>query len=539
MINELRFSGLASGMDTESIVKKLMDAERIPLNKLKQDRQWKDWQRDAYRETNTLLMDLRSSMEKLRLQSSFTQTKVSSSDTSKVDVTKVGKPSLDSYTISSASFAKPAQPSSVKFASTGLSPDDLINKNGGTDFTFKLLNTDGTESEIKVDADVDTVNSVISRINSLSDKTGVTASYSEGDKRLIFTSTATGASADFAVTTADGNNPLKIVKGSIKESLSDSTGTTITKFDVLKQDGTSDANAVVIGKDLEPGTVVINGTTVSTTGNSFVYDGLKFTLKAEMVSGTGSVTINKETDTEAIYNDIKTFVDKYNELIETLNGKLDEKRYRNYQPLLEDQKESMKDKEIELWEEKAKSGLLRNDNIISNALVKLRSSLYNVVSGAANDKFDTLSEIGIKPSDEWRDNGKLVINEDKLKEAITNNIESVKEFFTKTYDTGDKSDTTVNNSTKYQNSGVAWRFYDQLNASIKDITDKAGLAGATETTSLMGKAIGEIDDRIDAFQNRLIEVENRYWRQFTAMEKAIQKANSQSGWMMQQFGGGM
>jgi flagellar hook-associated protein 2 len=33
--------------------------------------------------------------------------------------------------------------------------------------------------------------------------------------------------------------------------------------------------------------------------------------------------------------------------------------------------------------------------------------------------------------------------------------------------------------------------------------------------------------------------ENYYWKQFTAMEQAIQKSNSQSGWLTQQMGGGM
>ena len=36
----------------------------------------------------------------------------------------------------------------------------------------------------------------------------------------------------------------------------------------------------------------------------------------------------------------------------------------------------------------------------------------------------------------------------------------------------------------------------------------------------------------------LISVENRYWKQFTAMEKAIQQMNAQSAWLAQQFGGG-
>ena len=36
-----------------------------------------------------------------------------------------------------------------------------------------------------------------------------------------------------------------------------------------------------------------------------------------------------------------------------------EKRYRDFPPLTEKQKEDMEEREIELWEEKAKSGMLR------------------------------------------------------------------------------------------------------------------------------------------------------------------------------------
>jgi len=32
-----------------------------------------------------------------------------------------------------------------------------------------------------------------------------------------------------------------------------------------------------------------------------------------------------------------------------------------------------------------------------------------------------------------------------------------------------------------------------------------------------------------------MQIEDRYWRQFTAMEKAIQRANQQSAYLMQNF----
>lgn len=41
------------------------------------------------------------------------------------------------------------------------------------------------------------------------------------------------------------------------------------------------------------------------------------------------------------------------------------------------------------------------------------------------------------------------------------------------------------------------------------------------------------EKRIDTWQNKLKNIEARYWKQFTAMETAINKANQQSSMFMQ------
>lgn len=48
-----RISGLASGMDIDAMVKKLMTAERVPLDKLNQQKQLMEWKRENYRESST------------------------------------------------------------------------------------------------------------------------------------------------------------------------------------------------------------------------------------------------------------------------------------------------------------------------------------------------------------------------------------------------------------------------------------------------------------------------------------------------------
>ncbi|HDI6349178.1 TPA: flagellar filament capping protein FliD, partial [Escherichia coli] len=54
----------------------------------------------------------------------------------------------------------------------------------------------------------------------------------------------------------------------------------------------------------------------------------------------------------------------------------------------------------------------------------------------------------------------------------------------------------------------------------------------------MGRQMKSLNNNIDRLELRMKTIEERYYRQFTAMEQALSKANAQSGWLMQQFGGG-
>jgi flagellar hook-associated protein 2 len=647
MINDLRFSGLASGMDTESIIKKLMGAERIPLNKTFQQKQRLEWQRDAYREVNAQIMDLRSSMEKLRLQSTFQQSMVSSSDSTKLDVSKVGSPSFDSYTVSDVTFAEPAQPASVKFTtnSTLADQDAVVGENFSFQVNSKLIEVKAT----------DTIKAVLDKINAVSSETGVKASYFADDKSITFVTAEMNENATVTISgTSNAANVLGITDGTITgqdtaakvigDSLADTNtqflaaaatnltlnlsvdgfnygdidlNTVETKnytaagsgeatgqpnFDDLAKDlqadinaaiadtskhvtvvnnggkleitspskgslsnitigtsaaGTTDAAAklgltgksdagengtntfgsnAVAGRDIVSGSATINGTVLQIKSSSFTYDGIQFNLKAEF---TDPVIVTKASDSEAIFENIKSFVDKYNEIIASLNDKLTEKKYRDYHPLLSEQKENMKEKEIELWDEKAKSGLLRSDSLISKTITDLRTSLATAVSGLTAGAPDTLREIGITTSSNYKDNGKLNLDETKLKGMLSTNLDDIQSLFTKSYDTGDTKDTTATNKTKHDNSGIAWRIYDQLNASLSRLVEKAGANAGGYDNSFIGKSIEEIDGKIADWEDRLVRVQDRYWRQFTAMEKAIQQANAQSGWLTQQLGGGM
>ena len=112
--------------------------------------------------------------------------------------------------------------------------------------------------------------------------------------------------------------------------------------------------------------------------------------------------ITVSLDVDGIYETIEKFVNDYNTLIEEINAKLDEKLHRDFSPLTDEQKEEMKDKEIEKWEEKAQSGLLRRSPFCKICFWRCAKLLYESVGEGKH-----LTEIGIMTSNDYRDKGKL------------------------------------------------------------------------------------------------------------------------------------
>jgi flagellar hook-associated protein 2 len=503
MVSPIRFGGLVSGLDTETIVKNLMKAQQAPMNKLIQNKQTEEWRRDQYREMNSLLLDLKNKTFDMKLQSTFQKKAVSSDNEAVVSAKQKGTPSLAAYKVEVTGTATEANAASVKFTNT---LTDGATKIGDT-FEFMV----GT-AKIAVTTE-DTIDSVISKVNAVSSITRVTASYLQDDKSITFTTTASGASSAISITRVGADfgasNKLKLSAGtvnSISETFDTDTGSQLS------------ADAI-------PRTVIINGISHNVNSSTFTYDGVEFNVK-----DAGKATVQVKADEDAVFNSIKGYVDKYNEIIAKINVKVSEAQYRDFKPLLDDEKATLSEKQVEQWENKAKSGLLRQDTLLSNALMEMRQALSTPVKGSGiNSEFDTISEIGITTGT-YSEKGMLHLDETKLREAIAQNGSSVMDLFTKV-------SASTDDSTKFSESGLAARMYDQLNISISKLSEKAGNAANLVDDSMISKNLKKMDKDISKWETRLQDIENRYWRQFTAMETAMNKANSQSSWLTQQVGG--
>ncbi|WP_404427570.1 flagellar filament capping protein FliD [Ureibacillus chungkukjangi] len=253
------------------------------------------------------------------------------------------------------------------------------------------------------------------------------------------------------------------------------------------------------------------------------------------INSGNSITLTSTTNVEEIMLKIKEFVNTYNGLIQNLNDLTKESKYRDYQPLTTAQRKDMEEKEIELWENKSKSGLLRGDSIIQNGLSSMRSLIYQSNPSISNSKFNTLYNVGITTSKNYNSGGTLEIDENKLRKALEEDPDSVTKLFT--FSEGKEKDTVVVDgvSKEVDTRGFLEKLRGEMTKIKVKIEGRAGRSTMTETQYTLGKYLKNVNNNIETWQDKLVSIEDRYWRQFTAMETMINKANNQSAMLMGQF----
>ncbi|WP_020619542.1 flagellar filament capping protein FliD [Paenibacillus daejeonensis] len=621
----MRVSGLVSGMNTDDIVAKLMSANRIPLQKMTQQKQTLEWQRDDYRSLNTKLMAFRDAAFNMKLQSNYLAKKITSTNEAAVSVTGTSSTNEGRYSIEINKLAKAASVTSGALGGSTVGAEKKLSELNLTQSTVLTIGGDKGSIGIEIKPE-DTISDLVGRINGKSNMTGVKVSYDANMDKLFFVSSKTGQSSNItlhAQSTSETADVLKDVfklstttapptaatsiSGSIKfeqttsvidKDLTEPTELSVTvgngeaiKVEIhsattigqvidklnqqLKQDNitaflnnegklsllngsgseiefSAEENSNILdklglGDDIVSSPVTIksfstngenaevrfNGQSATYESNTFTIADMTFTAKQ---TTTAAVDVVVTQDVDAAFNAIKNFVDKYNELLDLVNTKTSEKRYRDFQPLTEEQKKEMNDDDIKRWEEKAKSGLLSNDQTLQNGMTDLRRLLSGPVSGIPDGQFRSLGDIGISStlvangmvSGSYLEKGKLYIDETKLKQALAENPDEVMNLFT----ADDRDPSSINGD------GFATRLHTQTSALINKITSKAGATGMVEERYTMGKEMNRFDERIDRLTRRMEDLETRYYKQFSAMETYLNRMNAQSAWLAQQFSTG-
>lgn len=514
MYNSLRIGGLASGMDIDQMVRDMMKVERMRVDKLEQKKQALEWRQDDYQEINSSLRALRDAVFQMKLQGSFLTKKAVSSNTAAVEAAAGAGAVAGSYDVTVTQLAtgvtKGSQGTLADEVDTDGSTKTLAEQFGLTGtITFTLEGSGGTH-EFSFDTGTANIYTVAAAINEAD--LGINAGYDAALDRFSLTTTSTGEAAIIKVTN-DVNHFLSGDQDAGVDGMGDpgiENGDNTLGL-LLKGDGTSyeGHNASFDFGDM---------TGLTSATNTVTVNGLTLTLKE-----AGSTTVTVSRDTDAVYDKIAAFVEKYNEVMGKVYDELYEERYSDYQPLTDDQREELTDKQIEQWEEKAKSGLLRSDATLFSLGGRLRQGVSAPVGGASAKGYNSLAAIGIKTTADYF-SPRLEIDEEDLRQALEEEPDGVMNLFTQSSEVDGEL-------------GIAQRLYAALDIGIDQIIDKAGGGEfSLVDNSVIGKQVSDLNDQIVAWEERLLQIEDRYWRQFSAMEEAIQQMNAQSMWLAQQFG---
>ena len=575
-MSSMRISGIASGIDTETMVRDLMKAQRVKADKFGQNKQLMLWRQEQYNNVNkdfaNFVLDIRKELELSRTTMSGA---LVSNSTSNLSWVKRASNSDDKIFTATATAAAPAgthkitveqlaegvniaSQDPVMIGTTKASGATKMSDLGVSTNSYVIFQVDvnvkGTLQTVDVTINInpgDTIEDLVKNINNATGTTtsgekvplGIQASFDNTAGRLFLNTKATGEKAEIRIKAGVGD-PNGLFTGESNKF----------KFSLTAGTGTK-------GQDAK---ITYNGATgLKYNSNQFTINGIQINLQEKPVDINKEYSIKVDTDVDGVYSKIKSFVDKYNELIEKMNGKVGEKRNRSYLPLTKEQKETLKEDELKKWEEKAQSGLLANDGMINRTLLSMRSGLYEKVAGNdSSAKYNHLTGIGITTGD-YKSKGKLEINEVKLKNAIMDDVDGVLNLFFKQYtaEPGDNllSEKELAKKTR-AGTGLLNRLFDDVVVGMKEIINKSG-AGANAdiyrnvqsnilidfvtgtatgsgSISFLDEDIFKMEKTIADEERRMSRIEESYWKKFTAMEKALQSMNSQSSWLAQQLGSG-
>ena len=523
MSNMLRITGMATGMDTDTMVKQMLKPYSMKIDKVKQSKQILQWKQDIYRDIITDIRALKTSFldnvnpeSNLLLKSNYAGFDVSSSSVATATATATVGAVAGNYTVNVTSLAQGAKLTGNALAgkTTSTKLSDLAPSIAG-DISLQI-NVNGTDKTITLaDAGNKTIDELVNAINTQTNGE-VTARFSDLTKTFSLETNKTGI-----------NSSVKIVSAGTTADIITALGINAGDIDVAKQG--ANANLTIVSPGGDPLAPIPVTTQES---NDFTIDGVNYSLK-----GAGSTTLSVSTNTDKIYDKVMGFITKYNELVDKVSQKVEQKRQYSYTPLTDDQKKDMKEDEIKSWEERAKEGLIKGDTSLTSMLTSMRNAFFEGITGVGI----SLKDLGLNTSSDYTKRGKIVIDESltadaakkKFTDALKSNGTQVADLFCKTGAT-------------YSEKGI----FQRLNDTIENYTrpygaekgillQKAGMKGSsTDFKNFLSEQIIQKDKYISDLNAKLSAKENSFYSMFAKLESAMNKANSQSGWLSQQLGGG-
>lgn len=480
---------IGSGLDVESIVKALVDADVAPkTNSLTRKEASLNAELSAIGSLKSVMSGLKTSLDGLKDGSIFDARSVSSP--SSVEVTQTGAPAVGNYSIDVSALATSQVLASAGFdtASTAIGTGTLTISVGKPTYVGDATSgaygsftpATGKTATITIDSSNNTVSGIRDAVNAA--KIGVTASLvvDGSTTRLIFTADDTGAETaiSIAVTdTGDSNN-------------TDASGLSRLAYSYDSGSSPNFSGNLTEARSSQDASFALNGLALTYSANKIpnLIDGLDVTLKS---TTTSAETLTISSDVAVIEASVTAFVDAYNTYQAKLSALMD---FENAE------------------------GALAGDSTARRIQSVLRATTTGILALDGN-AFSAISDIGITSDQK----GVLTINSSDFQAALSTNPTDLKQFFA-----GNNIATGLSDNT--DSAGLA----DKLTEAI-DTYVSATVGMLTSKEQRLTSAIKDVaDDRLDIVA-RMDSLEERYTKQFTAMNNLVGQLQGTSDFLTNQM----
>jgi len=511
----MRMTGMFSGMDTESIIQELVSVKKTKVDTQKKAQTKLEWKQDVWKELNTKLKNLQSKyIANMRFSDAYSKKTTKVSNSSAVSVI-TGEGAVNGVqNLEVTRLAKTAYLTGGKIQGgkevTALTTLGELEPTLGDDFSGKItVEAGGKQKTLDINK-----NTSISTVLNTMKEAGLNASYDAGQKRFFVSAKTSGGDGNFSITSSDANGQKALeMLGISYDASAESTG---------KSDDEAAAHYTK-GQDAE---IYLNGAKFTDSTNVFKINGLTFTALSTTAPGE-SITVTTEQDTNGIYDMVKNFLKEYNSVINEMDKLYNADSAKGYEPMTDDEKESLSDSEVEKYEKKIKDALLRRDDNLST----VNSALQQIMSGGVEvgGKTMYLSDFGIDTLgyftaaenekhayhiDGDPDDASTAGNADKLKSMISNDPDTVISFFT----------------------SLSQKLYGKMTDLSKSV-DGYRTFGNFYDDKKMKSDYDSYTSKVKELEKKLQDYEDKWYSKFSKMETALAKMQSNSSAVTGLLGG--
>ncbi|MFR7579904.1 MAG: flagellar filament capping protein FliD [Butyribacter sp.] len=313
----------------------------------------------------------------------------------------------------------------------------------------------------------------------------------------------------------------------IESGITSDNGSGLLKLGLSNFDGATSykegdlASNMVLSKAADT-EIVYNGATLTSNNTSIEVAGVTLNLLGTTAAGE-SVNVTVSNDTSAVYDTIKEFITEYNSILKTMNTYYDAASASSYEVLTDEQKEAMSDDEVDKWNTKIKDSLLRRDSTLSSLISVMKTDMMGSYK-ASNGKTYSLANLGISTSSKnYNEGGLLHIKGDEDDDEFADSTNTLMKMLEEDPDT-----------VKEVLSGLASNLYDSLNKKMSTSTMSSALTFYNDKE--MASQLSDYKKEISNWESKLSDMEEKYYSQFSAMETALAKLQSQQNTLSSYLG---